>query len=221
MSNKDLKQMIVDELAWEPSVDENSIGVEVSNGIVTLTGHVNSFAEKRAAEKATVRVAGVLAIANDIDVRLPMMRDDTTIAEAALLALRWNALVPNERIQVIVEKGWVTLEGEVDWDYQRRTAEKAIRDLLGVRGVTNSIAVKPRVMTTDVKGKIQNAFERSALIDADHIQVECIEGKVTLTGVVRTLQEREEAQHAAWSAPGVRAVDNRLIVEALTPAGKF
>jgi len=215
----DLKQDILDELTWDPMVDAAAIGVAVSEGAVTLTGHVKSYADKRAAEKAAKRVEGVIALANDIDVQLPgvLKKTDTDIAEAAVAALKWNVNVPKD-VKVTVEDGWVTLDGLVDWEYNKRTAERAIRDLVGVRGVTNLIRIKQRPTPGEVRNKIEDAFKRSAQIDAGHINVTAVDGKVTLSGSVHTWSERAEAEHAAWAAPGVTGVLNRLTIESLAPA---
>lgn len=215
----DLKHDILEELAWDPAVDAAAIGVTVTEGAVTLTGHVRSYADKRAAEKAAKRVDGVVALANDIEVQLPTAtrKGDTDIAEAAVAALKWNVNVPKS-VKVTVEDGWVTLDGMVEWEYNKRTAERAIRDLIGVRGVTNLIRIKQRPTPGEVKNKIEDAFKRSAQIDAGHVNVTVVDGKVTLSGSVRTWSERAEAEHAAWAAPGVTGVLNRLTIESLAPA---
>jgi osmotically-inducible protein OsmY len=215
-SAEDTRQDVLDELVWDTSLDAAAIGVAVTNGAVTLTGHVGSYAQKRAAEKAAKRVEGVLAVANELEVRLPsaLRRDDTDIAAAVAAALEWNVSVPTA-VTATVEKGWVMLDGEVDWAHQRRAAENAVRDLLGVRGVTNVVRIRPKVVARAVEDQIHKAFHRSAQIDADHVRVEVSGSKVTLTGTVRSWSERKEAEHAARTATGVTEVENRLRIASL------
>jgi osmotically-inducible protein OsmY len=210
-----LQHDVQEELAAWPILNAAEVGVSASNGVVTLTGHVGSFTAKQAAEKAAKRVAGVKAVANDLTIKLPAsaMRDDTDIAQAALDALTWHCAVPEDRIQVTVANGWVTLEGEVDWYYQKDSAYRAIRDLTGIKGVTDRLTIKPRVSPTLVKEKIEAAFRRGADLDAARIRVEIQGATVTLRGLVRSWAEYEDAEWAAWSAPGVTVVDNRLAVE--------
>jgi osmotically-inducible protein OsmY len=216
ISDNQLQRDVQDELRDEPSVDASQIGVAARGGIVTLTGSVPSYAEKLAAEEATKRVYGVSGVADEIQVRLGdgSVRDDTDIAKAALQALRWNTLVPDEQIQVTVDKGWVTLEGALDWQYQRAAAESAVRALTGVKGVINSVRIKPRALVkpADVKQKIFEAFRRNAELEARRIGVDAREGKVVLHGNVHDWAEAAEAQRAAWSVPGVAEVENRLFV---------
>lgn len=216
---EDLRQDVLDELAWEPSLEEDAIGVSSTDGAVTLTGVVRSFAEKWAAEKAAKRVRGVKAVANQLEVRMPASheRDDTDIAAAVASTLKWNVSVPNTVVGT-VEHGWVTLEGEVDWSTQRRAAERAVRELTGVRGVTNLIRLRSRVAPKDVRDQIHKAFLRSAQVDADHVDVSVQDGRVTLSGTVRSWSERMEAEHAARAAVGVQDVDNQLRVSSFTAA---
>jgi osmotically-inducible protein OsmY len=215
-SDEDIQRDVLEELAWEAEVQPNEIGVAVNDGIVTLTGLVDSFPKKWAAERAAQRVRGVVAVANDIEVRLPgsAERTDADIAAAAARALDWDALIPPGGVKVSVSKGWVTLDGTVEWQFQRRAAERAVRRLTGVRGVTNLITVKPKVQPaeSELKRRIEDALVRNAETDADRIEVDVDGGKVILDGQVRSWAERDAAERAAWSAPGVTDVVNRITV---------
>ncbi len=210
----DLRGDVVDELELEPSVDAAQIGVTAREGVVTLTGSVKSYSEKLTAERVAKRVHGVKAIANDIEVRLPgsSERTDSDIARAAVDALKWKTSVPDGRVTVSVTKGWVTLEGEVDWQYQKDAAFEAVHHLRGVKGVINLIALKPRVSATEVTSRIEAAFRRSAELDAHKVHVETHDGKVTLRGDLRSWSERQEAERTAWAAPGVTDVENLIMV---------
>lgn len=214
MDDLALKKAVESELNFEPSVDPAEIGVAAKDGIVTLTGHVRSYWEKVAAERAAERVSGVKAVVNEMDVRLPgsSERTDQDIARAAIDSLRWNVLVPQDRIKVKVGYGWVTLKGTVEWQFQKEAAEKAVRKLFGVKGVTNIIEVKARVSKGEVKAAIEDALRRSAELDAKRIRVDVEGDRVILHGTVGSRFEREEAERAAWRAPGVRIVDNQIMI---------
>jgi osmotically-inducible protein OsmY len=215
-SDAQLRSDIVAELSWDPAITATNVGVIVKDGVVTLTGHPSSYAEKYAIERAAQRVKGVKALAIEMPVKLASdyTRTDADIAMAAERAIEWNVLVPDDKIHPMVENGWVTLNGEVEWDYQRRAAEAAVRDLLGVTGVTNRVVVKPKFTAADVEKTIREALERQADREAERIKIEVNGAHVTLSGKVHSWAERKAAQGAAWSAPGVANVINNLLVEA-------
>lgn len=214
-SDLQIQRDVMDELKWEPYLNASQIGVAVSNGIVTLSGQVDSYSKKLSAEKAAKRVSGVKAIAEDIQIGVsPAFRKtDTEIAEAILSALKWHSALQEEKIKIKVEDGIVKLEGEVEWEYQRNNAKVAIENLTGVRSVINLITVKPKISPTDIQQKISAAFHRSATIDAEKIQSDVVGNKVTLRGKVRSFAEKEDAENAAWAAPGITSVENKLQIE--------
>jgi osmotically-inducible protein OsmY len=209
-----IQQDVLAELKWEPRVAPNEVGVSVKEGVVTLTGWVDTYVKRWAAEDAAHRVRGVKAVANDIEVRLSPgdERTDADIAAAAVKALAWDALVPTEKVHVTVSKGWVTLKGSVDWQYQRDEAERVVRRLTGVKGVTNLVTITQRPAPAEIKKKIEEALTRTAQSDAQKITVEVEGSKVILKGTVRSWAEREEAARQAWAAPGVISVDNRITI---------
>ncbi|WP_029922196.1 BON domain-containing protein [Nevskia soli] len=209
-----LKKDVETELDWDPEVESASIGVEVRNGIVTLAGHLHSYPEKLAAERAAQRVAGVKGVAVEIDVKLPgsSHRTDGDIAQAATDALRWNASIPYELIKVKVDGGWITLSGDVDWNYQRTNAETAVRSLIGVKGVINLIQLKQKVSPANVKTKIEAALQRAAHFDVKGIKVLVDHSTVTLEGKVHSLAEHRLVKNATWAAPGVLQVVDHLMI---------
>ncbi|AEA25677.1 transport-associated protein [Pseudonocardia dioxanivorans CB1190] len=215
--DEQIQREVFAELDWDAKVRSNEVGVAVKDGVVTLTGWVDSYAKKAAAERAAHRVRGVKAVANDIVVRLPSSaeRTDADIAAEASRALAWQALVPAEQIEVTVSRGYVTLRGEVPWEYQRRAAERVVRRLSGVRGVINSIRVRPLMSSSPerLRKQIQDALVRDAETDAERITVEVQDDKAILRGTVRSWAEKDEAERVAWSAPGVVEVENQITVD--------
>ena len=209
-TDQEIQADVMAELRWDPSVPATEIGVVVRDGVVTLTGTVDKFIDKWRAEEAAHRVNGVMAVANEIQVRSIGERTDSDIAAAALQALSWNSTIPEGKVHVTVDKGWITLKGDVEWQYQRQEAERSVRRLLGVKGVTNLITVKPAATPSDLKKKIEDAMVRNAQIDAERITVEVQGSKAILRGKVRSWAEREEAERVAWLAPGITSVDNQI-----------
>jgi osmotically-inducible protein OsmY len=211
-TDEEIQMDVLPELKWEPQVRPNEIGVSVKDGIVTLTGWVDSYLKKWAAEEAAHRVRGVKAVVNDIEVKLASERTDADIAEAAIRALEWDASVPTDKLEITVSKGWVTLKGEVEGQFQKQDSQRVVSRLSGVWGVTNLIAVKSRSTPSELKEKIEDALVRSAKLDAQMITVEVQGNKASLKGAVHSWAEREEAERVAWSAPGITFVENKIIV---------
>ncbi|MDI3562555.1 BON domain-containing protein [Bradyrhizobium sp. Arg816] len=213
-SDSEIERDVRDELKWDPDLDASDIAVSVKDGVVTLAGFTHRYADRLEAESAAKRVAGVRAIANDIEVRLPSIdqRPDPDIAREAVATLISELPISHDKIKATVRDGWITLEGSAEWQYQRTAAENAVRKVKGVKGVINVILVKPKVQPSELKQKIQDAFKRNAEVDANRIQVEANGSEVVLKGTVRSWIEREEAERVAWSAPGVSRVDDRIVV---------
>jgi osmotically-inducible protein OsmY len=217
-TDTEVQNDVMEELKWEATINSikaTDIGVACRSGIVTLTGVVDSYSKKLAAEKATMRVAGVKAVANDIEVKLwsGFKKNDTDIAETILNAIKWSTSIPEEKVKVKVDEGWVTLEGDVEWEFQRYACKNAVEDLRGVRGVTNNIkviATEPAI--NEIKEMIRSAIRRNAVMDANKIEVDISGTQVILKGEVRSLAEKNDAEEAAWSARGITQVDNRLEV---------
>jgi osmotically-inducible protein OsmY len=213
-SDSEIERDVKEELKWDPDLYADDIAISVKNGVVTLAGFTPSYTDRLEAEKAAKRVAGVHAVANDIEVRLPAIhqRPDPDIARDAVAALKAELPISHDRIKVIVKDGWISLEGTAEWQYQKTAADAAVRKVKGVKGVTNVITVKPKVQPSEIKRKIQEAFKRSAEVDADRITVEANGSEVILKGTVRSWIEREEAERVAWSAPGITKVEDRIVV---------
>lgn len=214
MNDKELRQLVVDELEYEPSIDAADIGVTAENGVVTLSGHVADYVQKMAAERAAWRVKGVKGIAQKIEVRLPTDKkwNDDEIAQRAVNILAWNTLIPKDCVRVRVADGWITLSGGVNWNYQRQAAESEVRKLGGVTGVTNDITLTSAVQAGDLKRRIQEALKRHAEVEADAVRVDVrSDGTVHIEGRVDNWSEMQAVEHAVWSAPGVRRVDDNLM----------
>jgi len=207
-----IREDVLDELMWEPMLKPSEIGVAVKDGIVTLSGYVNDYSKKLAAEKAVKRVKGVKAVAEDIQVRLPfeMQKDDEEIAVEVVNALKWNTNIPDEKISIKVDNGWVTMEGELEWQYQRDAALSAVRDLIGINGVINLLKLKPVLNASIIKSNIRKALERNADLEADKITIDASDSTVTINGKVHSWSEKSEAERAIWATPGVAKVINHL-----------
>jgi osmotically-inducible protein OsmY len=217
-TNEELRQDVIDELKWEPLLREvaSRIGVTANDGVVTLSGLVNTYSQKLTAEQAAQHVAGVTVVAVDLEVKIsgPHMRSDIEIAKTVKDALKWNASVQDDMIEVKVDDAWIYLDGTAEWEYQRRAAEYSVRDLMGVRGVTNRILVKSIVLDAkEIKSKISAALHRSATVDSSNIILEIHGSRVTLRGKVRSWAERKDAENAAWASPGVMIVDNKIEID--------
>jgi len=214
-TDMEIQKDVIDQLKWEPFLNASQIGVAVKNGIVTLSGQVDTYSKKVLAEKTVKKVSGVKAIAEDIQVGLSpaYKKSDTEVAEAVVNALRWHTMIPEDKIKVSVEDGNVKLEGDVEWEYQRNQAKTTIENLSGVRFVTNLIAVKPKITPYELQQKITAAFQRSANIDASKVTTEVLGSRVILRGKVRSFAEKEDAENAVWAAPGVVTVENKLVIE--------
>jgi osmotically-inducible protein OsmY len=220
-SDMDIQKDVVAELKWDPSLRDDDVAVSVREGVVTLAGFVDSYSGKWKAERIASKVKGVRAIANDLAVRLPTssVRTDPEIARAAVEALKWNINVPDDRITVKVSNGWITLEGDVDWYYQKEAAERSVREITGVKGVTNLLAIRSRTSPTNLKERIREAFQRGALIDADRVTVEVEGTKAILRGTVRSYAEMVDAERAVRNAPGIVEIENKLTVDPSVFAG--
>ena len=213
-SDIELRQDVMNELTWDASISEKAIGVSVKDGLVTLAGFVDTWAQKKNAERAALRVSGVIGVVDELSVSLPseIARKDVDIGQSAVQSLNWDIEVP-DTVKVRVDNGWLTLEGEVRWHHEKSAAERAVRNLKGVRGVTNLVTITPfSVSPSDVSNRIRDALRRAADQDADRVTVSVVEGNVMLTGKVRSVAEREDAERAAWSAPGVRNVEDRILI---------
>lgn len=211
----EIQKDVMEELKWEPLLTASEIGVAVKQGVVTLSGTVDTYSKKEEAESAAKRVSGVKAVAEDIEVKpfATSMKNDTEIARMIADSLKWHSAVQEEKIKVKVEDGWVTLEGGVEWEYQKEAIKNTIKNLTGVKGISNLITVKPSTTARDIKQKISLAFHRSATVDAGKIDVEIRDNKAILTGKVRSWAEKNDAENATWKAPGITSIENKLLID--------
>lgn len=214
-TDDEIKRDVEAEIRWDPDIDATDIAVSAKNGVVTLMGFVPSYLQKYEAENDVKRVQGVVGVANDLQVRLPStdQRADPDIARDAVAALKIQLPYSYQNLKVLVRDGWITLEGEAEWNYQKEKAEMSVRNVKGAKGVINSITVKPKIAAQEIKRKIEEAFKRSAEVDANAIQVEASDGEVVLKGTVHSWFEREQAERAAWQAPGVKRVEDRIVIQ--------
>jgi osmotically-inducible protein OsmY len=220
-SDTELQRDVAAELNWDPSIRNEDIAVAVKEGAVTLAGSIDSYAQWYAAERAVERVKGIRAIVNDLKVKLPggKERSDSDIAHAAINAFKWDIEVPDEQIRVKVANGWITLQGEVEWQYQRSAAERAVRSLIGVRGVSNAVSLRATPAPRDIKQRIRDMLMRQARFDAENVTVEVIDHTARLRGTVRSFAEKRDAERAAWQTPGVTKVEDELLINVPTAAG--
>ena len=213
----ELQKDIMEELKWQPLLKSSDIGIYVNDGIVTLNGFVDSYSKKRLAESVVFRMKGVKAVAEEITVRFDtdIKNSDTEIAEASIIALKTNSLIPQDKIKITVEDGWITTKGEVEWLYEKEAVRQALENILGVRGVSNLVTIYPKVTfnVNEIKKKISAAFHRSATIDSNNIVIEVVANKVIISGIVQSYAEKLDAEHSAWNAPGVTVVENNLEVD--------
>jgi len=207
-----IQRDVMEELKWDPTLNASEIGVAVKDGVVTLSGYVENYSEKRAAENAALRISGVKAVAEDITVKVVARdkKNDTDIALAIINSLKWNSAIQEDKIKITVEDGWVVMDGEVEWNYQKDIIRNTIENIYGVKGITNLVTISPKINAKDVKKKIKEAFQRSAMVNSENITVETIGNKVILKGTVRSYAEKVDAEKAAWSIPGITIVENEL-----------